>query len=215
MSIEFRCSQCSRLLRTGDDTVGRMAQCPECGAQTLVPAPEPTIPPSSTPPSESGFVPSRPGPTASPGDGAYHATAGPGAGPGYSGNTSYALQRVSAPGVCLIVIAVLSLVMGVLNILANILQIGIAAVGDMKEVMPVMFMGPVVIFSGAIGIIVAIVVLIGAIKMRRLETYWLAMTASILALIPCIAPCCIFGLPFGIWALVVLSDPIVKMSFKS
>ena len=39
MAIEFRCSQCGRLLRTGDDTAGRMAQCPEGGSQTPVPFP--------------------------------------------------------------------------------------------------------------------------------------------------------------------------------
>jgi hypothetical protein len=39
MAIEFRCSQCGRLLRTGDETAGRMAQCPECGSQTPIPFP--------------------------------------------------------------------------------------------------------------------------------------------------------------------------------
>jgi len=38
MPIEFRCMRCNRLLRTGDDTAGRQAQCPECGALTRVPA---------------------------------------------------------------------------------------------------------------------------------------------------------------------------------
>ena len=39
MAIEFRCGPCGRLLRTGDDTAGKQAQCPECGALTRVPAP--------------------------------------------------------------------------------------------------------------------------------------------------------------------------------
>ncbi len=39
MAIEFRCVQCGRLLRTGDETAGRMAQCPECGSQTPIPVP--------------------------------------------------------------------------------------------------------------------------------------------------------------------------------
>ena len=40
MPIDFRCSQCGKLLRTGDDTAGRQAECPACGALTTVPAPE-------------------------------------------------------------------------------------------------------------------------------------------------------------------------------
>jgi hypothetical protein len=39
------------------------------------------------------------------------------------------------------------------------------------------------------------------------------MTASVIAMIPCISPCCIVGLPIGIWAMVVLSKPEVKSAF--
>lgn len=37
MSIEFRCSQCGKLLRTGDDTAGMQARCPECGSVMPIP----------------------------------------------------------------------------------------------------------------------------------------------------------------------------------
>lgn len=37
MSIEFRCHACNRLLRTGDDTAGKQAKCPDCGAVVAVP----------------------------------------------------------------------------------------------------------------------------------------------------------------------------------
>lgn len=38
MPIEFRCSSCSRLLRTGDDTAGKKAKCPQCGSILTIPA---------------------------------------------------------------------------------------------------------------------------------------------------------------------------------
>ena len=60
----------------------------------------------------------------------------------------------------------------------------------------------------------AAVVLVGAIKMKNLQNYGLAMTSAIIALIPCFSPCCVLGLPFGIWALVVLSDNRVKAAFQ-
>ncbi|MFZ1936380.1 MAG: hypothetical protein WCB27_12960 [Thermoguttaceae bacterium] len=47
MSIEFRCDQCSKLLRTDDGTVGRQAQCPECGAISTVP--EASVPSEPSP----------------------------------------------------------------------------------------------------------------------------------------------------------------------
>jgi hypothetical protein len=49
-------------------------------------------------------------------------------------------------------------------------------------------------------------------KMKKLERYGLAMTASILAMLPC-SLCCVLGLPIGIWALVVLMKPEVKSAF--
>lgn len=64
MAIEFRCGQCGRLLRTGDDTAGRMAQCPECGSQTPVPVPpepeEELLTPSSVEPPPAGPTSSSP-----------------------------------------------------------------------------------------------------------------------------------------------------------
>jgi hypothetical protein len=56
-------------------------------------------------------------------------------------------------------------------------------------------------------------ILFGALKMMRLQSYGWAMAAAILAVIPCLSPCCCLGIPFGIWALVVLSKPEVKAAF--
>ena len=54
MPIEFRCTQCNKLLRTPDETAGKQARCPECGAILTVPSPAagPSTPPS---PGESPF----------------------------------------------------------------------------------------------------------------------------------------------------------------
>ena len=38
MPIEFRCGQCGKLLRTGDETAGKRAKCPSCGTVQPVPA---------------------------------------------------------------------------------------------------------------------------------------------------------------------------------
>ena len=77
MAIEFRCTQCNKLLRTGDDTAGKQAKCPECGAVVDIPArggagssaggpPPSSLPPAGPPPSSpfgpsgSPFAPGRP-----------------------------------------------------------------------------------------------------------------------------------------------------------
>lgn len=38
MAIEFRCPQCSALLRTPDETAGKVAKCPQCGTLAAIPA---------------------------------------------------------------------------------------------------------------------------------------------------------------------------------
>ena len=69
------------------------------------------------------------------------------------------------------------------------------------------------IVLAVIGMVVSGFILFGALKMKKLESYSLAMATSIVAMIPCISPCCFIGLPIGIWALVVLSKPDVKSAF--
>ena len=62
-------------------------------------------------------------------------------------------------------------------------------------------------------ILVSAVVFIGAFQMRRLKSYALARAAAIMALIPCLGPCYLLGIPAGIWALVVLAKPEVREAF--
>jgi hypothetical protein len=67
--------------------------------------------------------------------------------------------------------------------------------------------------SNILSIAIGAVILFGAVKMMRLQNLGLAMAASILAVIPCLSPCCCLGIPFGIWSLVVLNRPEVKSAF--
>jgi hypothetical protein len=57
-----------------------------------------------------------------------------------------------------------------------------------------------------------VVMLVGAWRMMRFESWGLALTSAILLLLPCTV--CWMGLPFGIWALVVLSLSNVRAAFK-
>jgi hypothetical protein len=61
MPIEFRCPQCQRLLRVGDDAVGKQAKCPACGTLAQVPnslaETAPTEPREFSPPLPSGANP--------------------------------------------------------------------------------------------------------------------------------------------------------------
>jgi hypothetical protein len=59
----------------------------------------------------------------------------------------------------------------------------------------------------------SVVVLIGGLQMLQLRRYTFCLCTAILAMLPCISPCCCIGLPAGIWALVILSKPEVRSAF--
>ncbi|HET6575208.1 MAG TPA: hypothetical protein VFG68_16495 [Fimbriiglobus sp.] len=63
--------------------------------------------------------------------------------------------------------------------------------------------------------VVGVLTIIGGVKMRSLRGRGLAMTGSILSMIPCTSGCCIVGLPVGIWALVALNNPDVKAAIAA
>ena len=50
--------------------------------------------------------------------------------------------------------------------------------------------------------------------MLKVKSYNMALVASVISVIPCFSACCIVGIPFGIWALVVLNDASVKAAFR-
>ncbi len=78
-----------------------------------------------------------------------------------------------------------------------------------------MFNGPLGLATNVVAFIAGVAIIFGSVKMMKLQSRGLAMTAAIISMIPCLTGCCcIIGLPFGIWAMVVLNKPEVKSSFR-
>jgi hypothetical protein len=152
---------------------------------------------------------------ASPPTGAF---AAPGSAPipgfGLGGDTAAAANQVSGPAIGLIVVAILGFLAQVVGL---IWRLGFATmIAKQQAAQPEwinMFSGTLSLVGAFIGIITGILILVGGLKMRKLESHGLAMAASIIAMIPCISPCCLIGLPIGIWSLIVLSKPEVKSAF--
>jgi hypothetical protein len=60
-----------------------------------------------------------------------------------------------------------------------------------------------------------VAIALGAVSMLRLKSYSSAYLAAILALIPFCSPCVLLGIPFGIWALVLLNRTELKQRFMA
>jgi hypothetical protein len=124
-----------------------------------------------------------------------------------------AMDVVKGPATGLIVVAILGFLAQVLSLIWQLGFSAFAATQMAQQPWGNMFSPALTTVSSIIGIAVSGLILFGGLKMRKLENYGLAMTASIVAMIPCISPCCLIGLPIGIWAVVVLSKPEVKGAF--
>ncbi len=229
MPIEFRCTQCGSLLRTPDGTAGQTAQCPRCGTQMPIPGPQfaEAWPAGAPPPERPGEAGSRsafgdpagetlgqPNPYASPS--AY------GTIPGFGRvvDPAVAAARLAGPATALLVMGILGIVWQLLGMVLTMLQVAVwdpfqPAAQEMPPELQI-FTGAIGMFAGIVSLGLAIVMIIGALKMKRLEHYGWAMAAAIIAVIPCFSSCCcLLEIPFGIWALVVLSDPSVKAAFRA
>lgn len=55
---------------------------------------------------------------------------------------------------------------------------------------------------------------IGGAKLGHLESRRLAYVGAVLAVIPFLSPLYVLGIPFGIWALVLLRQPEIKLAFE-
>jgi phage FluMu protein Com len=210
MPIEFRCTQCQRLLRTPDESVGHPARCPQCGLVQTVPAP--SSPASAAPemPVESPFEASPAVDSGNPYQAPGAGTGGPFPGTygGYDAYLQYALNRVSTPATLLMVLSVLGILGSICGALGSLPGMGLHQLRGGFHVN-----ATVNIVQQSVALAVCIVMFLGAQKMKNLQNYGMSLTASILALLP-VSCCCLFLLPVGIWSIVVLNDPYVKAAFR-
>jgi hypothetical protein len=131
--------------------------------------------------------------------------------------SAYARQKANGPALALTIVGWISVGVMILSVGFNIYLL---TSGQGRRV-PARFNLPgetVVAIRACTGIVFLAVhawVLSGAIRMRQLRGYKRAKAACIVAVIPCLSPCYLIGIPFGIWGLVALNDPAVRDGFES
>ncbi len=136
-----------------------------------------------------------------------------------SGEREAALQAVKGPAIALIIVASLGVAYygfsGLFTLFTGGMIFHQELPPDIPPPMRALIEGMQGPMAAVISLVVAAVngfVLFGAIKLLRLQHFGLVMAAVIVAMLPCQC-CCLLGLPFGIWALIVLNKPEVKSHF--
>lgn len=214
------CPQCERKLRVPDELMGQAVKCPTCN-RTFTASPAAPAPPSPVQPPEPDLLQQRyeesaPRQLAPPLSPSEYPTQPYGGFGDYESEfqrrkmalRGTALAAVSGPATALLAVAVLDIA---LNALSGVVILATLAGGAPNNDVPRLV-------GNCFGLIIRCVlqglVIFGSLKMKSLESYGLAMTAGILSVIPCCSPCLIIGIPFAIWALVVLNNPEVKGAFQ-
>jgi DNA-directed RNA polymerase subunit RPC12/RpoP len=203
--ILLTCSQCQRQLRVPEELQGRLVKCPACGftftaERAEAPRQAPLEVADSADSRLSAYPPSRDWRPTDAGD-----------------LRDRARSRVLPPAICLLITGVIGLGVDAFSavqwhvagdqLVAQFKELfaGLGAQAPPPQVMVVMF---------ASLSLLCLVVIIAAIQMMRLQTYWLAITGTILAMINFGNLCCLLGIPFGIWSLVMLLRQDVREAFQ-
>jgi hypothetical protein len=131
-----------------------------------------------------------------------------------------ALRAVKGPAIALIVVASIGIALYLLSVVVHLVGGGRGFSGQNMADMPPQIQRMIEKNQGPRGALFALLavalnafVLVGALKMMRLQSFTLAMIACIVAMLPC-SCCCILGIPFGIWGLVVINKADVKSEFS-
>jgi len=135
-------------------------------------------------------------------------------------------DRLKGPAIGLLIVGVLGVLLGLWGILSSLLGIGGNAqmlqemerngqqVPEFAKYMLGAGGSVVGVLLNIVGIGCSALVFYGGLQMQKLQAFNLAMAASVVAMIPCLSPCCCIGIPIGIWALIVLNKPDVRAAFS-
>lgn len=198
--MQVTCPQCNKSLEA-PYPLPNLAKCPFCGGVF-------------TPSAAAELPPPLPTQTLSP----YHPPGMPTVPATPTVRASAAVDRLSGPGIALLVTGVLWTGFATLNWIGSFNQNPQAPPLPMFQQNPELRrtfeaglkLAP---WIGWIFIVMGVLIIVGAAQMLWRRAYALAIAGSIVAMIPC-SPFFVLGLPFGIWSLVVLLKPEVQSLFK-
>ncbi len=124
-------------------------------------------------------------------------------------------DSVKAPAIIMIVLAGLGGAVSALFLVLNILGVAVGSTSAMQDERIAQYVsGGCGIAFLAASIVLDVLVLLGGMKMLKLQSWGLALAAAIVCLVPCYWSCCGLGLIPGIWGLIVLLKPEVKAAFR-
>jgi uncharacterized membrane protein YphA (DoxX/SURF4 family) len=223
--MDVSCPYCGRSLRSDEDLAGREVLCPGCQTTFRAPneesavvaeLPVKTAPPAATDDyfAEGASLPPPPplpriGRSEDEDDDWPEEEIRPSRRPlRWRPNLFLAEEKVRGPAIALMVFAGIGIVLGLLNPIVQLAMFGFNTGAPMAMDLIIACVTGVVsaAYNGYI--------FWAAREMKHLRRHGHAFAAAILTILPCFSPCCLVGIPLGIWALRVISDPDIKSAFS-
>jgi predicted Zn finger-like uncharacterized protein len=225
MPNTIHCPSCNRELRVPDELLGKKVKCPACSTTFTASVAGPEAAP---PPPVVGEIPedrpleSRPSPQV------YEEEVYDRPSPRQSPARSRGLAIIRPPAICLLVSSIFTL--GAAGFMLLNAVVVTKAEGEaqfkvkqpprnpqeeemQKTVLNLMYgPGPAIFHLFFMGI--SLVVMLSSIMMMIGKMRWLAVMGSVLAILNFDCGCCLLGVPFGIWSLIALNNPVAKEAFK-
>ena len=149
------------------------------------------------------------------------------------GGQEAALEAVKNPAICLILTGLLNIVLSLWGAVESVffpvnIDQQLAAVPQFNDpevqkfisdpqvnhFVHLLYSPAVLLTNDLFTLTMSVLVLLGALRMKALRNYEFSVIGALLALLPCVTSCCLIGLPFGIWAIIVLRRPGIKGQFK-
>ena len=127
-------------------------------------------------------------------------------------------DNLKKPAIALIIVGSLNGIFGILSLAAVFLRLS----GVLETQVPANEAERIGYYFGtamnigiaALSLLIAPLIIYGAIKMLKGKNFKLAKTSAILAMVPLVSCCFVVGIPIGIWSLIVLHRPDVKAYFN-
>jgi hypothetical protein len=136
---------------------------------------------------------------------------------GYATSSQVARSMIQVPGLLVAITGGIGVALYSLNLIMRMFGVAMTPppIGTAPELDWVFefFAGGAGVALDVVWLGLSVVVLIGGLQMLQLQRYTFCLCTAILALLPCISPCCCIGLPAGVWALVILAKPEVRAAF--
>lgn len=209
MPINVSCQGCGKAYAVPDERAGQRFKCKSCGTIVSVPADEWGFSSDQSPfgGNNTGFEDSG-NPYAAP---VMASTVGS------RMSRAEALSKTNLCAIFLYIVAGLSVLNHLYSIVAALLGQNLnpfAVAGPPPDESTKVFIMIAGVIGGLLGVTLDVLVALGAYHLQKLTRYPLAMTGAIIACIPCCGPCIVFGIPFGIWALILLNDSRIRSHFQ-